>query len=145
MNKDQLVHEYQKLVKTLDEHPHHVVLSAGGALVMMGIRSETDDMDVDVNPNVFRLESKRHPYIAEENVNPRVVYNEFIDLHELSENTGVVCIEGVWVYSPSEMLYQKRHLASIPNRAPGKRERDLIEIGQLEELARSRRLTSRMA
>jgi hypothetical protein len=145
MNKDQLIREYHKLVKELNEPAHRVVLSAGSALVMMGVRPCTNDMDVDIPGNVFRWASISRNVIHEENVSPRVAYNEFVDLHELSDNTGVVCIDGVWVYSPNELLLQKRHLASMPNRAPNKREKDLMEIVQLESLVRSPKLTARMA
>lgn len=145
MNKQQVITEYQKLVSELGELPHHVVLSAGAALVMMGIRKDTDDLDVDVQPGVYKWAALSKPTVVEDNISPRVKWADKVDLHEFSENTGIVCIEGVWVYSPGEMLNQKRHLASIPNRAFGKREKDLIEIVQLESLRRDSRLTARMA
>lgn len=145
MDKDQVKVRYNALVEKLGELPHHVVLSAGGALVMMDVRDKTEDLDVDVRPGVFKWASTGKEIILEENVSPRLAYDSFIDLHELNEDTGLVCIEGVWCYSPREMLLQKRHLASIPNRTPGKRERDLMEIVQLESLVRSPRLTARMA
>lgn len=145
MNKDLVIARYQALVEKLGELPHHVVLSAGGALVMMGVREETEDLDVDVRPGVFKWCAQGRDLIVEDNVSPRVVYDPFIDLHELSEDTGLACIDGVYCYSAREMLIQKRHLASMPNRKPGKRERDLMEIVQLESLVRSPRLTAKMA
>lgn len=145
MDKDQVKARYLALVEKLGELPHHVVLSAGGALVMMGVRSTTEDLDVDVLPGVFKWVSAGKELIVEENISPRFKYDPFIDLHELSEDTGLACIEGVWCYSAREMLLQKRHLANIPNRKPGKRERDLMEIVQLESLVKSPRLTARMA
>ena len=145
MNKQELMDQYKLLVNELGEHPHHVVLSAGGALVMMGLREKTDDLDVDIQPSVFKWAALGRNVITEENVSPRVKYKENIDLHELSETTAVVCIDGVWVYSPGEMIIQKRHLATLPNRAFGKRERDLIELTQLESLQRNSRLCARMA
>lgn len=145
MNKDQVKTRYNALVESLGELPHHVVLSAGGALVMMGVRDKTDDLDVDVRPGVFTWAAVTHPKIVEENVSPRVQYNSFVDLHELNEDTGLACVEGVWCYSPRELLLQKRHLSNMPNRLLGKRERDLMEIVQLESLVRSPRLTARMA
>lgn len=145
MNKDQVIVRYNALVKDLGELPHHVVLSAGGALVMMGVRETTEDLDVDVLPGIFKWASAGKQVITEENVSPRLEYDKFIDLHELNEDTGLACIEGVYCYSAREMLIQKRHLASIPNRLHGKRERDLMEIVQLESLVRSPRLTARMA
>lgn len=145
MDKDQVIARYKALVENLGELPHHVVLSAGGALVMMGVRPTTNDLDVDVLPGVFKWAAQGRDLIHEENVSPRVVYDPFIDLHELSEDTGLACIEGVYCYSAREMLIQKKHLAAMPNRKPGKREQDLMEIVQLEALVRSPRLTAKMA
>lgn len=145
MNRDQVISRYKALVEKLDELPHHVVLSAGGALVMMGVREKTEDLDVDIRPSVFNWVGITLPKIAEENVSLRIKYDSFIDLHVLSEDTGLACIDGVWCYSAREMLLQKKHLANIPNRTPGKRERDLMEIVHLESLVRSPRLTARMA
>lgn len=145
MNKDQVKKRYDALVEALGELPHEVVLSAGGALVMMGVRETTNDLDVDVRPGVFKWVAKIREIIIEANVNPRLKYDAYIDLHELSEDTGLACIDGVWCYSPRELLLQKRHLSDIPNRTQGKRERDLMEIVQLESLVRSPRITAKMA
>lgn len=145
MNKEKVKEHYQALVTALDELPHNVVLSAGAALVMMGIRENTNDLDADVPTAAFKNEARKNGIVEEENVNPRVKYTDHIELHELSEYTGRVCIEGVYVYSPHALLQQKRHLAHIPNRPPIKREQDLMEIVQLESLVRSPRHTARMA
>lgn len=145
MNKEKVKEHYNALVATLGELPHNVLLSAGSALVMMGIRESTNDLDVDVLPGVLKWASHGRGFIEEENVSPRVKFSDHIDLHELDENTGRVCIEGVYLYSPHALLIQKRHLAHIPNRPPIKREQDLMEIVQLESLVRSPRHTARMA
>jgi hypothetical protein len=145
MNRDQVISRYKALVTALGDPAHLVILSAGGALVMMDVREETVDLDVDVSPMTFKWVGMSKPVLLEENVSPRIEYDPFIDLHELSDTTGIVCVDNVWIYSPSEMLKQKRHLAAMPNRKPNKRERDLMEIVQLESLVRSPRLTARMA
>jgi len=145
MNKEAVIREYKKLVDELGEQPHEVVLSAGAALVMMGVRDQTEDLDVDVRSNIFKWLSNGRKVIEEEHVSPRIEYRSNIDIHELSENTGVVCIAGVWMYSPGELLIQKRYLANMPNRRFAKREKDLAEITQLETLKRMPQgLTARM-
>ena len=143
MKKEDVIQHYRELVAALGEDPHHVVLSAGAAAVMMGIRDETDDLDVDVLPGVFKWVCGTKPVIVEENVSDRVAYSDHVDLHVLDEDRGVVCIDGIWVYSPRELLAQKRKLAKMPNRTPGKMLRDSIEIGLLEELAKSPVFTAR--
>jgi len=145
MNKEAVIREYKKLVDELGEQPHEVVLSAGAALVMMGVRDETQDLDVDVRTNIFKWLSNGREIVQEENCSPRIQYRKGVAIHEFSENTGVVCIAGVWMYSPGELLIQKRYLANMPNRRFGKREKDLFEITQLETLKRMPQgLTARM-
>jgi hypothetical protein len=143
MRKEDVVAQYHQLVSALGESAHHVVLSAGAAAVMMGLRDETDDLDADVLPGVFKWVCTNKKVIVEENVNDRVKYSEHVDLHVLDEDRGIVCIEGVWVYSPRELLNQKRHLARMENRPYGKMVRDQIEITLLEELIKTPKFTAR--
>ncbi len=145
MDKQTRALEYTRLVTELGELPHQVVLSAGAALVMLGIREETQDLDVDVSESVFKWLALKHPIITEDNISPRIAYREHIDVHVFNENTGVVCVSGVWIYSPGEMLRQKLYLADIPNRTAGKRKKDLSEADQLRTLMRSTGLTARWA
>lgn len=145
MDKESVIRQYKKLVEELGEQPHSVVLSSGAALVMMGIRDQTQDLDVDVPANIFKWLGNTRQVIAEEHCSPRIQYSPEVDVHELSEHTAVVCIAGVWMYSPGELLLQKRHLANLPTRPAHKREKDLLEITELEALKRSpQALTARM-
>lgn len=143
MRKEDVIVQYHQLVSALGESPHHVVLSAGAAAVMMGLRDETDDLDADVLPGVFKWACTAKKLIVEDNVNDRIKYSEKVDLHILDEDRGVVCIEGVWVYSPRELLHQKKHLARMENRPYAKMIRDQIEITLLEELIKTPKFTAR--
>jgi hypothetical protein len=145
MRKEEVIARYQELVKELVEPAHNVVLSAGSASVMMGLRDETDDLDADVLPGVFKWACavKKATVIVEENVNDRIKYSDKVDLHILDEDRGRVCIEGVWVYSPQELLNQKRYLMRMPNRRAEKMLRDQLEVSQLEELIRKPKFTAK--
>lgn len=146
MNKQAVILQYHQLVNELGEEPHDVVLSAGSALVMMGVREETTDLDVDVNEGVFKMYLRKSGIAldAVPGLGECVAYSDTIDLHQRNEDVGVVCIEGVWVYSPSAMLMQKRFLVSHPKRKPEKIPQDLADIAKLEELVRSQKLTARV-
>jgi hypothetical protein len=137
MKKDDVISQYKALVRELGENAHNVVLSAGSASVMMGLRDETNDLDVDVLPGVFKWAATTKTVIEEEGFNPRVIYSEHIDLHILDEDRGKVCIEGVWTYSPRELVNQRREMVKNPKRNPDKLPQDHIEIALLEGLARS--------
>lgn len=137
MDKKAIVKAYAALVQELDEQPKDVVLSAGAALVMMGVRETTTDLDVDILPNVFKLISKTKGVQVEDESFTMIHYSDHVDLHELDLNTGRVCIEGVWCYSPGEMLTQKRYLVNHPKRDLSKIEQDRKDIEGLEQLIKS--------
>jgi hypothetical protein len=120
-----------------------VVLSAGAAGVMMGIREETEDLDADVLPNVFNWAALTKKLVIEKGISDRIAFSEKVDLHILDEDRGVVCIEGVWVYSPRELLNQKRALSSLSSRPMGKLVQDQVEITLLEELVKAPKFTAR--
>lgn len=144
MDKAQVVERYRQLLSELKEEPRDVVLSAGSALVMLGIRETTQDLDVDVSTGVFKFLSRTNLVIVEEGISDLIKYGVDVDIHERDSSTGVVCVEGVWLYSPSSLLMQKRYLAKLPTRKEGKRETDLQEISLLEELIRGQKLTARV-
>lgn len=144
MNKAEVVGRYKELLNDLGEDARNVVLSAGSALVMLGIRKDTMDLDVDIPTGLFNYLAKKHLVITEPGVSDLIKYAIDVDLHEFDADTGVVCVEGVWTYSPSALLIQKRYLSKLPTRKEHKRETDLDEISLLETLIRSQKLTSRV-
>lgn len=144
MKRDQVIARYNALVQELKEDPHNVVLSAGAALVMMGVRDEAEDLDVDILGPVFRWVSGSKAVLLEEGFAERIEYAPGIDLHILDEDTGIVCVDGVWIYSPQSMLTQKRYLAKHPNRKEDKRVIDLMEIGVLEHMIKQSNFTARV-
>jgi len=143
MKKDDVIVQYKALVRELGEDPHNVVLSAGAAAVMMGIRDETSDLDADVLPGVFKWAATTKSIIKAEGITDRVVYAESIGLHVLDEDRGRVCIEGVWVYSPRELIIQKRQLSHNPNRCIGKRVQDEVEIALLISMGHVTKFTAK--
>lgn len=142
MRKDDVIVQYKALVHELGESAHNVVLSAGAAAVMMGIREETNDLDADVLPGVFKWAGSTKSVIQEEGFNDRVVFSDCVDLHELDEDRGRVCIEGVWVYSPRELILQKQAMVRNPKRAIGKLVQDQVEIALLEQMGQSTKFTA---
>lgn len=144
MKKADVIKRYQALLVELDEPARDVVLSAGGALVVLGLRESTADLDVDVQPNVFKWLARSHLTLSDPGVPDSIKYRLDVDVHALSETVGVVCVDGVWIYSPSELLKQKRYLASLPSRREGKRERDWFEVELLEQLIKEQTLTARV-
>lgn len=155
MDKAAVVERYKELLNQLNEPAQNVVLSAGAALVILGLREETADLDVDVPTGVFmwafgdhnaRLKSSGKDTVQMQAVGGSSYFDlhEDVALHELSDTTGVVCVEGVWIYSPSELLQQKRYLARLAERDDTKRERDLAEAALIEQLIKEQKHTARV-
>ena len=138
-----MIAQYKALVRELGEDPHNVVLSAGAAVVMLGIRNETVNLDADVLPGVFKWAATTKSIEKLEGISERVVYAESIGLHILDEDRGRVCVDGVWIYSPRELIIQKRGLVYVPTRGLGKLVQDQIEIAQLEQMGHSTKFTAK--
>lgn len=143
MNKAQLIDKYRCTLSCLMEEPHGLVLSGGSALVLMGIRTSTSMMSGAVIPSVFKWLSNKHTVLKRKHIGTFIQLDYKARIHEGSEDTGVVCIDGIWCCSPFELLKQKRHMANLANRNPKRLARDREEIKVLEGIVKSNRLTAR--
>jgi hypothetical protein len=142
-NKAQLKERYQQVIDYLSEPPHTVLLTAGGALVMMGLREQTEDLDLDIPESVYNWCARSHPKVEGLGGITYVRMGDDVSFQKTTEERGLVCIEGVWCYSPREMLYQKQWLATHANRPENKRKQDLIDINQLRSLSTTTKFTAR--
>lgn len=144
MNKEQLIARYKTLVEKLREEPHNVVMSAGGALVILGMRKRVEIVNVDVLPNVYKWLTNTKDVVKKDHIDPFIQFDSCSRIHESDEMTGIVCIDGIWLYSPGELLRQKRRISSFPNRNRGRLARDIREMAMLQELMRSPTITAKM-
>lgn len=143
MNKAQLIDKYRSTLAGLKEEPHGLVLSAGSALVIMGIRASTSMMIGAVTPSVFKWVANKNKVLKRKHIGVFIQLDFKTRIHEGDEDTGVVCIDGIWCCSPFELLKQKRHMASLQNRNPKRLARDREEIKILQEIVKSNRMTAR--
>ena len=143
MDKAELIQCYATLLKELSEPAGSVVVSSSAALVLMGLRDNASKLTVNINENVFRMLANKYPVKRNKNINLRIQFNPLVYLHILAEDTGIVCIEGVYALSPRELLVHKRHLASLPTRREDRAARDKEEVKLLEQLMRNHTFTAR--
>jgi hypothetical protein len=146
MDKAAVIERYRTLLNELNEPAHSVVLSSSSALVLLGVRMTTEELDADVPEGVFKMfeRSGRFPVLeAAEGDSKHLKFDADVELNVLDTDRGVVCLGGVWSYSPSELLAQKRYLSKFPERSEGKRAADLLDIVALETLIKERSLTAR--
>jgi len=110
MNKYDIIKEYKTFLTTMRVKPEEFVLGAGGACLMHGLRTETGDMDMGLQPRLYLTMLKSKKYSTEEFRGTQVIhYNEYVDLHPL-ESGETVMIDGVCCYSLQRLLDQKLRL-----------------------------------
>lgn len=133
LDRNSVIRRYKQLCVELDLSPKQVVLGAGAALVMLGLRKYTNDLDVDVPREVFEKHKSRKgskPGI----LNELVEWDGSVDIHPVIKcKNNVVEIEGVSIYHPSILLGQKEALISHPLRNVGKLPQDRKDINLLKE------------
>ena len=130
MNKHELKVMYLKFLKDTGLRVEEVALGFGGALVMMGLRDETSDLDLDIPEWRYQLFKVNEYPIHTTPIGECMDYNEFISVHR-STSQDCVYIEGVRVYSPMLLLESKRFLSTHPDRKQTKKAQDLIDIERL--------------
>lgn len=150
MNAEEIILSVQKFRRDFSEPKTPVVLSAGCALVIYGVRESTSDIDADVRESVYRrLRSRLDSSVIQKF--GEVEYfaiNDEIDLHVLDPsrkfNDASICFKdshplyeqakGVQLYTLSDMHKQKKALISNPLRNPKKLEQDRKDLAGIVRL-----------
>lgn len=116
MNKAELIETYMLFLERNGFQAKDVLVGAGGALVMMGLRENTEDIDVSVSKEVFEEYLKRpgaemevYPATGKFPERKTVRCEPFpeVDLHiRMDEEIGFMH-EGVFIYEPAYNLHFK--------------------------------------
>ena len=111
LDKNRLMAGYFRCCNLIDLSPEDVVLGAGGACVMFGIRSETADIDVDIPADVFVNLKASGKYNVRSCMGVMVLeVAPHMEVHERISLGDVVVIDGVTCYDPVEVLRFKQHM-----------------------------------
>lgn len=136
--------EYRKVLAQLGLKPQQAVVSAGGGLMMYGLREETSDIDMDIPADLYQALKASGKFEVKELKVPHymratlpwepcgelIVLNKYVDVHSMPEGVPVQVRKGVGVYTPDALLLQKKAL----NRDKDQRDIFLLEnlIARLE-------------
>jgi hypothetical protein len=136
MNALEFARAYFNFCADIGERPEHVVVSAGGALLMLGLRDDTDDLDLDVRQIVYAAMSARLGYSKQRHSShgSYLDYTDKISLHAMPKHIKTQVINGVYVYSTDDLIKQKEKLAKAPDRKPEKAAQDQKDIEALHRL-----------
>lgn len=137
MNRARLIEVYRKLVFSLGLNSRDVILSAGAACLLLGIRTDTSDLDVDIPSNDFdKLKNSGRYQIkgALDSGDELIVFSDFVDLHRGHKSRKTMEVAGVHIYSIDELIEQKTKMVNHPKRNPQKVSGDLDDIEKLKML-----------
>jgi hypothetical protein len=129
MNRIEMMKRYFAFLEAEAISACDVTIGAGGAMIMYGLREETQDIDIDIPDSVF--DSIRKRGLPEKEIRPGVYlirYDEVIDLHRKEAFDTTKMLDGVCVSTLESILALKRML---------NREKDQVDIDKIEkELAK---------
>ena len=110
MNKQELIQKYHQFLTVNNLLAEDVVVGAGGVMCLLGLREQTEDIDVDVPKDIFdHFAAGGYPSHMFGDVKV-IGVTDYIDLH-LRTNTGqTVLTDGVCHYTPEVTLAFKRRL-----------------------------------
>ena len=117
MNKKQLIAVYSYFISSNALNAKDVVVDAGGALVLMGMREKTSDIDVVTTSAIFNrfkdagYPTRIFPATGTHAAVEVVAATDLIDLHlHTSRRIHRVCTDGVWHESAEDVLAFKLSL-----------------------------------
>lgn len=128
MNKQKIKSQMWLALKQLAELDAlgPVVLSAGGALVMHGLRDETEDLDLEVTQEVWDELTQGHGYAVNASKGVDIIHLcKGVDLHLYDESHGndILIIEGILCQDLFAVLALKQRL---------NREKDQADIAKIQ-------------
>ena len=133
MDMNEFARTYFNFCNEVGLRPAQVIVSAGGALLMLGLRERCEDLDLDVPASTYALQ--RYRLGAEkERVTKHgtfLDYNEKVSLQRLPTGITVQTVNGIWLYSLDDLIRQKEALIQSLDRTPLKVKQDLIDILRL--------------
>jgi len=130
-NKQQVISQYILFCKLSQLPPEKVILSAGGALVLLGLLEKTADLDLDV-PVAFYNKVKRDYGICYLKEGDCYRWDETVDIKP-SLDIPSFCSEGVYCYTISELIKQKEYLLTLDTRPGIKKIQDKIDLMKLKK------------
>ncbi len=131
MNKKEFITEYRAFLNHYHLKPEQVIVSAGAACMVYGLREEIKDIDVDVEEELFDILNIHHKEkkIEVKEVSgiriARVISIGNIDIHVLTNDEEFHVIDGIGTYTLNQLLKQKKAM---------NREKDQADIKAIEHL-----------
>ena len=128
MNKKAFIKKYFEFLEQSGLSANRVRVSYGGALLMLGLRTSTDDLDLDIPKESYEHLVTTHKLKREmRKVGECANWNRDVSLKADGDLSKGVFIDGVWVDTPEDVLRRKKAL----NRP--KDQEDIVKLTRLIE------------
>lgn len=138
MDMNEFAKEYFNFCSGIRLRPAQVIVSSGGALVMLGLRETTSDLDLDVPVHTYEwmlyLLGSEKERVTEHGT--FLDYNKKVSLRKLPDGITVQTVNGVRLYSLDDLIRQKEALIQSLDRSPNKVKQDHHDIELLKERRR---------
>ena len=112
MTRDELIKYYNNFLKFERLTNQDVVVGAGGAMLMLGLRTSTEDIDTGVPESIFHrivIKHKLPTKVIPSNQHVVAKYDAVIDIHKrFGEPTCIV--DGVCIWTPQFILAFKQKM-----------------------------------
>lgn len=135
MNKQQLIALMRSTAADLHISVNDVAVGFGGAMLLMGLREDTNDLDLDIPEAKWNYFRRRGNEVREGLLGNYIDLTDVVSIHPgIAGPTQV--IDGVRCYTAQFQIECYRQFQKDPRRKPHKREQDQRSIDALEQLLR---------
>ncbi len=133
MNKETFIRKYDEFCRGYRLPRKHAVISAGGALMMFGLREETQDLDLDVPEDLYDwLKERKVGFLVETPMGEYIEHGDYSIHRGIKSQYQTVVVGSVCCYRPIDILHQKETLVRSAEHTE-KLTQDKIDIEQLKE------------
>lgn len=137
MDKQELEKRYLNFISENNLTADRCLIGAGGALLMMDLREQCGDIDVDVPREVYDqlLEAGyEETRIDSPCASHLIKYDDYIDVHAMGPRMVGTVTDGIGHYTAIELMAQKCLLRDWDQRSPEKRKSDQRDIDNLTRM-----------
>lgn len=136
MNYQEMLVKLRSVAATINVAPEDLVIGAGAAMLLMGLRETCGDIDIDVEPAIFERLSQLYPIETKPGGIEVIRVDPFVEIHKRLKSRTVVPLTitdagvrfNVTRISTSELILQKKWLMNAPWRSEQKRKKDKEDL-----------------
>jgi hypothetical protein len=134
MKRAEIITRMQWVYQELQADPTEVIVGYGAAMVLLGLRKETSDIDLDLPPEIYEKWCGSHSGWEEKEgmTGLHIDIAEDVSIH-MGTPDRIWIVDDIRIYHPDSLLWAYRHFLGHPKRDPKKTTQDAQNIVDLTE------------